>query len=50
MSAKIVDLAGERRCVCGHPRREHEFCSDDYPALCVHQETPVDRFDWGVCP
>jgi hypothetical protein len=33
--------------LCGHRRSEHVFCSDLYPALCVHPE-PADK-DWGCC-
>ena len=48
-ASNIVDIAAERKCVCGHARREHEFCSDEYPTVCVHQVPEEGALDWPVC-
>lgn len=51
--ANVVDLDAERRCLCGHPRREHtdcSECSESYPSVCLHQEASEDEGFYGVCP
>lgn len=44
---RVTEIASHRMCICGHKRRDHVHCSENYPALCTYEVAPGE--DYPIC-